>query len=92
MKHVVVDLEMNPVDREFREVRKRLRDEVIEIGAVKLGEDYVQESTFRCYVKPEYGPIKKHITRSSRAFARSWTGSARKRRRFIRGACRTSSS
>ena len=63
MKHVVVDLEMNPVDREFREVRKRLRDEVIEIGAVKLGEDYVQESTFRCYVKPEYGPIKKHITR-----------------------------
>ena len=41
MKHVVVDLEMNPVDREFREVRKRLRDEVIEIGAVKLGEDYV---------------------------------------------------
>ena len=48
MKHVVVDLEMNPVSREFREVRRKLNEEVIEIG--------------QCYVKPEYGPIKKHIT------------------------------
>ena len=63
MKHVVVDLEMNPVDREFQEVRKRMREEVIEIGAVRLGDDYAQEDTFQCYVRPEYGPIKKHITR-----------------------------
>ena len=63
MKHVVVDLEMNPVDREQREVRQRMREEVIEIGAVRLGEDFVQEDTFRCYVRPEYGAIKKHITR-----------------------------
>ena len=63
MKHVVVDLEMNPVDREFQEVRKRMREEVIEIGAVRLGADYAQEDTFQCYVKPEYGLIKKHITR-----------------------------
>ena len=62
MKQVVVDLEMNPVSREFREVRRKLNEEVIEIGAVRLDENFQQEAEFQCYVKPEYGPIKKHIT------------------------------
>ena len=62
MKHVVVDLEMNPVSRDFREVRRKLNEEVIEIGAVRLDENFQQEAEFQCYVKPEYGPIKKHIT------------------------------
>ncbi len=62
MKHVVVDLEMNPVSREFREVRRKLNEEVIEIGAVRLDENFQQEAEFQCYVKPEYGSIKKHIT------------------------------
>ena len=62
MKHVVVDLEMSPVSREFREVRRKLNEEVIEIGAVRLDENFQQEAEFQCYVKPEYGPIKKHIT------------------------------
>ena len=62
MKHVVVDLEMNAVIREFREVRRKLNEEVIEIGAVRLDENFQQEAEFQCYVKPEYGPIKKHIT------------------------------
>lgn len=62
MKHVVVDLEMNPVSREFREVRRKLNEEVIEIGAVRLDENFQQEAEFQCYVKPAYGPIKKHIT------------------------------
>ena len=62
MKHVVVDLEMNPVSREFREVRRKLHEVVIEIGAVRLDENFQQEAEFQCYVKPEYGPIKKHIT------------------------------
>ena len=62
MKHVVVDLEMKPVSREFREVRRKLNEEVIEIGAVRLDENFQQEAEFQCYVKPEYGPIKKHIT------------------------------
>ena len=62
MKHVVVDLEMNPVSREFREVRRKLNEEVIEIGAVRLNENFQQEAEFQCYMKPEYGPIKKHIT------------------------------
>ncbi len=62
MKHIVVDLEMNPVGRDYREVRQQLREEVIEIGAVRLDEHYEQESQFRCYVHPQYGPIRKHIT------------------------------
>lgn len=62
MKYIVVDLEMNPVDRKLREVRKNLREEVIEFGAVRLDEHFEQESTFRQYVQPEYGKIKRHIT------------------------------
>ena len=63
MKYVVVDLEMNPVDREFREVRRKMNEEVIEFGAVRLDENFQQEAEFQCYVEPEYGPIKKHITK-----------------------------
>ena len=62
MKHVVVDLEMNPVDREYKDIRKKLSGEIIEIGAVRLDENYQQEDKFRCYVLPEYGAIRKHIT------------------------------
>lgn len=61
MKHIVVDLEMNPVNRAYRDVRRRLNEEVIEIGAVRLGDDFQQEATFQTYVRPEYGAIKKHI-------------------------------
>jgi len=63
MRHVVIDLEMNPVSREFKEIRRALNDEVIEIGAVKLDENFQQIGEFQCYVKPEYGEIKQHITR-----------------------------
>lgn len=62
MKHIVVDLEMNPVDRENQEVRKKLSGEIIEIGAVCLDDNFRQEGEFQCYVAPEYGTIKKHIT------------------------------
>ena len=62
MNYVVVDLEMNPVSRDYREVRRTLRDEVIEFGAVRLDASFAQESTFQCYVRPQYGPIRKQIT------------------------------
>ena len=62
MKYVVVDLEMNPVDRQYRTVRRKMNEEVIEFGAVRLDEHFQQESEFQCYVEPVYGPIKKHIT------------------------------
>lgn len=62
MKYVVVDLEMNPVSRDFREVRRKMNEEVIEFGAVRLDENFEKESEFQCYVEPAYGPIRKHIT------------------------------
>lgn len=63
MKHIVIDLEMNPVSREYRSVRRMLNDEVIEFGAVKLDENFAQIDEFQCYVRPLYGKIQRHITR-----------------------------
>ncbi|MBO4400339.1 MAG: exonuclease domain-containing protein [Selenomonadaceae bacterium] len=64
MVHIVIDLEMNPINKEFKEVRKFLLDEVIEFGAVKLDENYRQIDEFQCYVKPVYSEtINKHITK-----------------------------
>lgn len=40
MKHVVVDLEMNGLAKEYKEERKIWGREVIEIGAVVLDDDY----------------------------------------------------
>ena len=63
MVHIVIDLEMNPVNKTFKDVRRYTTDEVIEIGAVKLDDDYKQVSDFQCYVRPQYGEITKHITK-----------------------------
>ena len=63
MVHIVIDLEMNPVSKTFKDIRRRTTDEVIEIGAVKLDENYRQVDEFQCYVRPEYGEITKHITK-----------------------------
>ena len=63
MVHIVIDLEMNPVNKTFKDVRRYTTDEVIEIGAVKLDDDYKQVDEFQCYVRPQYGEITKHITK-----------------------------
>ena len=63
MVHIVIDLEMNPVQRSLKEVRRFILDEVIEFGAVKLDENYNQISEFQSYVKPEFSEITKHITK-----------------------------
>ena len=47
MVHIVIDLEMNPVKREFKDVRRYMLDEVIEFGAVKLDEHYVSIEEFQ---------------------------------------------
>lgn len=62
MVHIVIDLEMNPVKRSLKEIRRFILDEVIEFGAVKLDENYKQIDEFQCYVKPEFSEITKHIT------------------------------
>lgn len=63
MIHIVIDLEMNPVSKNLKNVRRYLMDEVIEFGAVKLDENYLPIDEFQRYVKPYFGEINKHITK-----------------------------
>ena len=63
MVHIVIDLEVNPVQRSLKDVRRFILDEVIEFGAVKLDENYKQISEYQCYVKPQFSEITKHITK-----------------------------
>ena len=57
MAWVFMDLEMKPVDKQFRRQRDICRQEVIEFGAVKLGEDMAEVDSFRRLVKPVFGTI-----------------------------------
>ena len=52
MKHIVVDLEMNGVGKEYKNLGCNM--ETIEIGAIMLDENFQEISSFRTYVKPEY--------------------------------------
>jgi inhibitor of KinA sporulation pathway (predicted exonuclease) len=52
-----MDLEMKPVDKQFRRQWDLCRQEVIEFGAVKLGEDMTETDSFRALVKPALGEI-----------------------------------
>lgn len=52
MKHIVVDLEMNKVGKEHRNLGCTM--ETIEIGAIMLDDNFQEISSFRTYVKPEY--------------------------------------
>ena len=63
MVHIVIDLEMNPVQRSLKDIRRFILDEVIEFGAVKLDENYKQIGEFQSYVRPEFSEITAHITR-----------------------------
>lgn len=63
MVHIVIDLEMNPIKRSLKEIRRFIQDEVIEFGAVKLDENYKQIDEYQCYVRPEFSEITAHITR-----------------------------
>jgi inhibitor of KinA sporulation pathway (predicted exonuclease) len=63
MVHIVIDLEMNPIKRALKDIRRFLQDEVIEFGAVKLDENYKQIDEFQSYVRPEFSEITPHITK-----------------------------
>ena len=60
--HIFLDFEMNPIPRQFHEVRELCRAEICEIGAVKLGPDYQLLDRYSRFVKPSYAPIAPHIT------------------------------
>lgn len=57
MAWVFMDLEMKPVDKQYRRERDICRQEVIEFGAVKLEEDLAEVDSFRRLVKPVFGEI-----------------------------------
>ena len=44
--HIILDLEMNPVSKEHKNVYENLSQEIIEIGAVKLNEHLEIVDTF----------------------------------------------
>ena len=54
MKYVVVDLEMNPLSKEYIEERKQCKSEVIQIGAVALDERYQEIGSFKTLVKVRF--------------------------------------
>ena len=54
MKYIFVDLEMHPIARRYKEARRVCNNEVIEIGAVALDEEYKETGSFKLLVKPEY--------------------------------------
>lgn len=57
MKHIVVDLEMNCLSREYQQERQTCSMEIIEIGAVVLDEKYQEIGCFKTYVKPQYNAV-----------------------------------
>lgn len=54
MKHIVVDLEMNGLAKEYKEERQIWGREVIEIGAVVLDGSYHEIGSFNTLVKPQF--------------------------------------
>lgn len=53
-RHIVIDLEFTPIARCQRELRKVMRDEIIQIGAVMLDENYRFVDSFTTFVKPRF--------------------------------------
>lgn len=53
-QHVVIDFEMNPVQREYPAAKETLKCEIVEIGAVKLNEKYEVVEQFKCFIRPQF--------------------------------------
>lgn len=54
MKYIVVDLEMNPLEHQYKNERLICNDEIIEIGAVLMDESFQEIGSFMTLVKPQY--------------------------------------
>lgn len=59
--YVIVDLEMCNVPQAVRQKGYQFRNELIQIGAVLLGDDLEIADTFVSYVAPEYGVLDEYI-------------------------------
>lgn len=56
MQHIMIDLEMNKIEKQWRG-KNKLSSELIEIGAVRMNEHYEVIDTYQSYVKPEFGAM-----------------------------------
>lgn len=63
MHHLVIDLEMCRVPRDYRSRAYKHAHETIQIGAVLLDQEFKQIGTLSQYVHPEYGVIDPFIER-----------------------------
>lgn len=62
--HIFIDLEMNPISREFPEEKEACRAEIIEIGAVRLDADYNLTDRFTLFVRPRYSTeLNRHVAK-----------------------------
>ena len=52
--HIIIDLEMNPVLETNKKAKNQLKNEIIEIGAIKLDKHLNITDRFKLYVCPEY--------------------------------------
>ena len=55
-QYIILDFEMNPVDRKNRGSAAACR-EIIEIGAIRLDENFELKDEFRSYVKPHFSSL-----------------------------------
>lgn len=62
MQHIFVDFEMNAIPKKNTEARAVYRSEIIEIGAVKLNEQYQQVGKYSRYVHPVLADITPRTT------------------------------
>ncbi len=54
MKYVFIDFEMNEIDRQYKKVRRECANEIVQIGAVMLDEEYNEIGEFCEYARPKY--------------------------------------
>lgn len=58
MKHIMIDLEMNKIEKRWDENKKlKLSSELIEIGAVKMDDKFEVIDKYQTYVSPEFGKL-----------------------------------
>ena len=60
MKHIVIDLEMNKIVKQYRDTFK-LSSELIEVGAVKMSDKFEVVDTYQTYVSPDFGKMDEKI-------------------------------
>lgn len=56
MKHIMIDLEMNKIEKQIKD-RKKLSNEVIEIGAVMMNGHFEIVDKYQSYVAPDFGKM-----------------------------------